>query len=652
MVTKTDIFNLTANVSKSSEVKDSVIRGVVSENKIRDKQSVKIENILNGMTEAYNKSFSQSTRIHDGSFNNPVLKLGLSNESLMSAEFLGDMITFQRWTITAVYHGSWIFRRIIDKVAQDMWSSGISILGDADPDSVKQVQKLLSRLRSYLIWVTEQARLYGGAAALMMVDDGTDDLSKPLNLAGIKPGTPIQLWGTDRWYGMSTSTEKVTNYRSKDFNTPKYYNFFVDDTKTDPSLCVHHSRVLRFVNRRSVRIMNSRLNGWGISELEHIFQELMNHENAKNAASALVEKALLEIVKVEGLRGVMQGLSTGSSTSQAMLSGQLYGIQQFRTNNLVLMDKGNEYENYAYSFTGISDLLETQRDSVAGAAEMPKVLIYGDTKGGLTSDSPAELLFYAGTILGKQDEMLRPVLDKLLPVLFACSGVKIPKDLDYEFESIVSNTQGQKSELLNTTVSNIQSLIDLGIMTHETGLKEIQQVQKVTGFGTNLNEKDEELAKNSDIPEEQNSMGEQVGGEDYSDDTDYPVEEPKPLTQEEAIEETTQTEKGFGLNDEQPNEYNNIVRDILKSVPNSVVKEKVVVKQRVQDESDKKIKTEIISAIVSAFVKKHPNTNADDVEKHIRHMLSTKEYTKLKQLAKSLGCAPSTSLLIDVLENR
>ena len=378
----------------------------------------------------------------------------------------------------------------------------------------------------------------------------------------------------------------------------------------------------------------------------------MNHENAKNAASALVEKALLEIVKVEGLRGVMQGLSTGSSTSQAMLSGQLYGIQQFRTNNLVLMDKGNEYENYAYSFTGISDLLETQRDSVAGAAEMPKVLIYGDTKGGLTSDSPAELLFYAGTILGKQDEMLRPVLDKLLPVLFACSGVKIPKDLDYEFESIVSNTQGQKSELLNTTVSNIQSLIDLGIMTHETGLKEIQQVQKVTGFGTNLNEKDEELAKNSDIPEEQNSMGEQVGGEDYSDDTDYPVEEPKPLTQEEAIEETTQTEKGFGLNDEQPNEYNNIVRDILKSAPNSVVKEKIVAKQRVQDESDKKIKGEIIDDIAGSFVKKYPNNNIDDVKRRIQNMVSNKEYTQLKQLAKSLGCAPSTSLLIDVLENK
>lgn len=613
MSTKTDILNITANVNSSSAQKDSVIRVSTSSSKTSG-TSTKTKKLLNALDNICNSVAPGAVSIKDGSFDNPVLKLGLSNESLTAAQFVSNMITFQRWTITNVYHGSWIFRRIIDRVSQDMWSSGINILGDATPEAIVQVQKSLSRLRSYLIWVTEQARLYGGAAALIMVDDGTDDLSKPLNLRGIKKGTPIQLWGTDRWFGMSTSTEKVTNYKSRDFNTPKYYNFFVDDTKTDPDLKVHHSRVLRFVNRKSVRLLNSRLNGWGISELEHIYQELMNHENAKNSASALVDKALLEIVRVGGLRGVMQGLTGGSAASEAVLAGQMYGIQNFRTNNLVLMDKDNEYQNYAYSFSGISELLETQRDSVAGAAEMPKVLIYGDTKGGLTSDSPAEMLFYAGTILGKQDEMLRPVLDKLLPILFVCNGFQIPSDLDYEFESIIDKTQASKIELLDAVTRSAEKMIDLNLMTHETALKEIRQVQKLTGFGSNITEADEELAKTADIPESENSGGEQTP------DMDENIPLPTPEREDNLYDEA---------------------------------KSKILNRLRMSDK-DSKARKEIINIVVDELVKlfhqKYPQQQTDVTEKLLRGKISNKQYDYITKLATQLGAPENIIQLIYLIK--
>ena len=38
----------------------------------------------------------------------------------------------------------------------------------------------------------------------------------------------------------------------------------------------------------------------------------------------------------------------------------------------------------------------------------------------------------------------------------------------------------------------------------------IQQVQKVTGFGTNIEERDIELAKQSDVPENAESDGEET----------------------------------------------------------------------------------------------------------------------------------------------
>ena len=509
MIQKSKILNLSVGAEVANAPADKPITTQIIDNN-NTTQNSEAAKIVEGLYEAYSLSFPRSTKVTDGSFNNSVLKLGVSDTALSSAEYLCDMITFQRMSITNIYHGSWIFRRIVDKVAQDMWRAGISIEGGTDPEQLKRVYKRLARLRSELIWATQQARLYGGAASLIMVDDGTDSLEKPLNIRNIKKGASIQLWSTDRWYGLSTSSELVTNYKSRDFNTPKYYTFYIDEaTKSGTStLKVHHSRVLRYVNRKSVRLINTKLNGWGISELEHIFQDLMIHENAKNSAGSLVEKALLEIVYVDGMRGMMQGISTGSSAQQAALAGQLALLQNFRTNNLVLMDKANEYQQFAHNFSGLSELLETQRDIMAGASEMPKVLLYGDTKGGLTSDSPAEMEFYAGTISGKQDDMLRPVLDKLLPILFAVEGIEIPKDLDYDFESIAGSSQSQKLELLQGTINAVNSLVDNGTMTHETGLKEIQQIQKATGFGSNITSKDEELAKQSDIPENEESDGE------------------------------------------------------------------------------------------------------------------------------------------------
>ena len=499
----------------------------------------RVRNIADGFSNAANDVISASMKINDGSFNNSKLKLGISDNNLNSSQYYLDMITFDRGTIIAMYHDSWVFRRIVDRVAQDMWSNGIVINTDLEADKVKLVYKKLSRLRSQLIYATQQARLFGGAASIIMVDDGEQDLSQPLNLQNIRPDSIIRLETTDRWYGLDQSTEIVTDYRSIDFGKPKYYTFYLDNkVGGGTSVKVHHSRILRHTNRRTVKMLEVRLQGWGISELEHIYQTLLAHDTTNSASVSLVSKALLEIVKVSGMRGMMSGLSMGSTNAQAQLSGQLAAINNYRNlNNLVLMDKDDEYDRKEYSFTGLKELLENQQDLIAGAAEMPKILLYGDSKGGISSDSP-EMEFYAGTILGKQDLEIRPVLDKLLPIIFKVCGLEIPQQLDYDFVSIAGLSQDKKTNLLSTTISAIQALVSEGIMSKQTALEEIKQISDMTGFGTNICERDEELAKAMDEqkPEEESEgpFGGDVEKEPQQPIVDNDYEEAK----QEAINKT------------------------------------------------------------------------------------------------------------------
>lgn len=459
-------------------------------------------------------SIVENRRMNDGSFNNPAMGTGYSNLMLNSGYFMQNMITFDRTELTAIYHGCWVFRRMVDIPARDMWSHGISIANENGSEDLARVYSVYNRVKSDMIYATQQSRIYGGAAAFIMVDDGESDLSKPLRIDNIRKGSPINFIITDRWYGLEWSSELVDNYKSSDFGKPKYYSFFVEGEDNLIGQKIHYSRVLRFVNRRSPRIVEQQLQGWGISELEHVMQDLMNHENTKNAISSLLNKALLEIVKLEGMRNTMAGLSAGNPQASQMFASQMTALNNYRTSNkLVFMDKQDEYEQSTYSFAGLSDILNSQKDIVSGAAEMPEVLLFGTNRAGLNGDNPVELRIYADMILGRQEQECRPVVDKLLPILFKIAGVEKPRHINYEFESILDSTNESKQSALQSVVSNSMQLVDSELITRETALEEIVAAQKQTGFGVNITERDYELAREMDKQARENPQGaEMIGG--------------------------------------------------------------------------------------------------------------------------------------------
>lgn len=501
-----------------------------------------------------------SVRVRDGSFNNPAMQTGMSNYMLNSAYFSSDLITLRRQELMAIYNGCWIFRKIVDIPARDMWSNGIDINVESINDNdLTKVYAMYNKLKSKLIYATKQARIFGGAASLIMVDDGEEDLSKPLKLSNIKKGSKINLLTTDRWYGLSWSSETVDDYRSSEFGLPKYYSFFIDGTDDKETQNIHHSRVLRFVNRKSPRLIEQQLQGWGISELEHILQDLMNHENTKNSIASLLNKALLEIIKLDGMRNTFSGLSAGNAQSAAMFAAQMAALNNYRTSNkLVFMDKQDEYEKQEYSFSGLSEILEAQKDIVAGAAEMPEVILFGTNRAGLNGDKPVELRIYDNNIQGKQDDECRPVLDKLLPVIFRCCGLEVPQDLSYEFISMLEDSDEVRQNYLTSLISNISTLLDNNLITHETALQEIQASVKKTGFGLKITDKDIEKAKKADELEA-NSPGDDENGLDLgleNSDEEGQTE----ITETENIPATT-IKEGIKTDD-----YKEVKNQILKTI--------------------------------------------------------------------------------------
>ena len=164
-------------------------------------------------------------------------------ESFTNYGFSNDTLNWWLWLV--LYNDSWVFRKAIDKPAQDMVRCGITLSGESDKS---KIYKMLKKFQSVLFQINQWGALFGGSIGVMMFDNLEDeDYSKPISKKKLKNIKNMKIYVTDRWYGVSTlGNDTVSNMRSIDYGKPKYYNItFADNHQVK----VHHDYILRYEHR-------------------------------------------------------------------------------------------------------------------------------------------------------------------------------------------------------------------------------------------------------------------------------------------------------------------------------------------------------------------------------------------------------------------
>jgi phage-related protein (TIGR01555 family) len=343
-------------------------------------------------------------------------------ESFTSYGYNNDTLNWPLWM--ALYNDSWVFKRAIDKPAQDEVNAGFVINTDKD---VSKIYKAFGKYKKAIINLLKWGALFGGSIAVMMFASVPDDEMKlPINKAKIK-GSRMKLYVTDRWYGVSPSNDTVDNMADLDFGKPKKYQVTFADGKT---LEVDHSYVLRYEHRDAPQLIkNGQLQGWGYAEGAHILNELSRDDQLKSAITSLVNKSLIEVIKMAGMKAVFMGTDKANETQ---LRKRLEMVNWGRSyNSLTFLDKDDEYQEHGFTgMTGLADLMEKNMWLIASALEMQGIL-YGELKGGLSQDTDA-YKHYATTIENRCNDFYRPVLQKLLQVLYIMYDIEGTVDFDFK----------------------------------------------------------------------------------------------------------------------------------------------------------------------------------------------------------------------------
>lgn len=422
-------------------------------------------------------------------FTNQLARLGYGTPNLTEgADYLMVRLSRNYHLLNTLYRNNWVTRRVIDIIPKDMLKNWHEYVTDADPEQIDLVRKLerKTRLRAQLLQGLQWGRLYGGAAGLMMIEgqDDEDSLAEPLDLDAIMPGDYKGLLIADRWAGIYPQLELVEDISDPEFGLPKYYEFRGQNNINATSVKVHHSRIVRFEGSDLPTWEKQAESYWGASVLESVYEELKKRDNTSANIAGLIFLSNLRVLKMEDLA---QMLTATDELAQRDLYNtiqmQNYLMSSF---NMYVMNKDDDFQSVNASFSGLHEIYECFMMDVSGAAQIPVTKLFGRSPAGMNATGESDMRNYYDVVEGEQEAILRPVLEKLTPVLCMSALGEVPDDIEVHFNPVYTPSSEELGNTVKWKTEAVLNFHDRGIISDQVALKEAKQMSDESGLFSNI----------------------------------------------------------------------------------------------------------------------------------------------------------------------
>lgn len=425
------------------------------------------------------------------SYSNPFARLGFGQANLLeTSEYPITRMTQNYPLLNSLYRNDWIATKIIDIIPEDMVKNWYRLTTQVQPDKLEEFATAERRthIRKRILEGLRWGRLFGGAAGIIVLEGQEDMLEEPLDLNLIMPGQFKGLIIADRWSGVYPDGSLVQDISDPDFGTPEYYNFSMSDTDLASGICVHHSRILRFSGRELPYVERISESYWGMSELEHVYTEL----NKRNTSSANIAQLIFQAnIRTYKMSDLGEMLVATDPQSQRDLY-QTLSMQNFLMSNMGMnvMDKDDDFITNQYTFSGLNDIYESFMLDIAGASEIPVTKLFGRSPAGMNATGESDLINYYDKVKQQQEAILRPVLEKLLPIMCLSTWGAIPDDLNFVFNPIRDTSEEERANLIQQGSAAIVSVFQSGLISQRTALQELRQSGSSYGMWSNITDED------------------------------------------------------------------------------------------------------------------------------------------------------------------
>ena len=449
------------------------------------------------------KIFNIRSRYTDA-FTNPAAKTGWGEENLINATQYPLTRLTQDWQLlTSLYRTSWIVQRVCNSIPEDAMAS-LDI--EAPGLSTEELHRLQEEIRSThvresLLEAMCWGRLYGGAAAIIMVSGQEEDLSLPIDRNSIMPGAFRGLYVVDRWSGIYPSLQLVENERDPDFGLPEYYE--VRNENGGGSYQVHHSRVIRFRGMKMPFWEEQAEQYWGLSAIETMYDELIKHDNVAHNIANLTFKANLTVLQVENLD---QMFATSSTVHQRRMYAMLSAINTLENSmGIRLVNKGDDIQQLQYSFSGLPEVMDSAMMDMAGATSIPVTRLFGRSPAGMNSTGESDDRMYRQTLERERSTQIMPALERLIPIVCRSAIGRFPPGAKFKLPDLLEIPPSEKSQMVEGTLGPLERLFQANLIPGDVVLEGFRNAQTALGISSPITDENIEKVRGKYMNDLQNN---------------------------------------------------------------------------------------------------------------------------------------------------
>ena len=348
-------------------------------------------------------------------------------------------------TLSLMYRYDWLTRKICDRPAMDAVRRGINIEDGTNKELITGLERIgfKAKARKSISW----SRLYGGAALLLIVDDGKDpseelDPSKVKSIIDIRP--------VDRHHLQPLGL--ITDPYVINFQQPEFYT-------TNNGTKFHHSRVLKFTGTDLTQDQYETEQYWGGSYIELYNDVVKSFQGSTQDVRAVMTELSIGVLKIPGLT---DGIAMGGdifNKIQARLDKFNASKSIYRT---AAMDKEEEFDFKNRQLSGLSDLLDRFMTIVAGATEMTELVLFGTSPSGLNASQEEQMAVYYDMVQGIQEGELTQATNTVL----ACLNNGVTPE--WEYNPLQSPSGDQKADMRLKEAQAIAAVADYaGLMPED-----------------------------------------------------------------------------------------------------------------------------------------------------------------------------------------
>lgn len=281
-------------------------------------------------------------------------------------------------------------------------------------------------------------RLYGGAAILMLANDG-GSLEDPLNESTLKYIERLDVF--DPGDITFTPESYYADPFDPQYGKPQFYNII---NEYGQPFLVHESRLLLFHGGFLPNRLKMARQGWGSTVLEQVRERLAHYDESLCLAIQALRKLSQGILKLANMDSMMM-----NDMGKKQVEERLDLIDMYRSlDNTIALDADDEYDIKNLSLTGIKDIIEQAEYALSAVTNIPATILFGRAPAGMNSTGKSDLENYYNMVRRIQQRTLKPNLGKLIWILNLCSDYKLnlPQEYRIEFNPLWNPSAKEEAE--------------------------------------------------------------------------------------------------------------------------------------------------------------------------------------------------------------